>query len=288
MRAGRRRQAMSDTWNWKPKDAAGAGLLYEPGNWGDILKAAWVAEILPRLRARAGAEFRYADPFAGMPSYPLTPGAKAQLEKIRGVAAAEVLRRFTEECGEWPSAARVAAALMGDEARSAVSVCDADPDRRAALAGCPAFTMMRAENVADGWELAARGAPGEGGLLLIDPYDLLKEWKERIEAVTGASKKTSVLAYIYNRGSQGPGRLRHYLAFRKALEERLAGRPAVIGRVAADARLPSAWHEMLFIPSPECAKRTEFGEMIEALERTTREIDAVIREGGAVEKINIG
>ncbi|MBN2711082.1 MAG: hypothetical protein JXR97_01410, partial [Planctomycetes bacterium] len=58
-------------WGWKPKDAESTRLLYEPGNWGDILKAGWV-DIATAYIAKNAGPFRYLDLFAGARTYPVT------------------------------------------------------------------------------------------------------------------------------------------------------------------------------------------------------------------------
>lgn len=62
------------SWHWKVpglEDERQPGLLYEPGNWGDVLKGTWAAVTAGVLAAAIEDHrpLRYLDPFAGMPTY---------------------------------------------------------------------------------------------------------------------------------------------------------------------------------------------------------------------------
>ncbi len=269
---------MTPSWSWKPKDADSANLLYEPGNWGDLLKGAWVVEAAGWLLAQfTRLACQYVDPFAGAPAYPLTAGTRARLAAVGPGRLAEVAEDFIEK-GIWPSAAALVAAVSAEKAE--IRVFDNDPERRQSLAECPNFTVLDGE---DGWEIATRRAPGERGLVLIDPYDFLKEWQTRLEGVLALAEKTSVLVYIYNRSARGREEFRQYRDFRNALDSQRGEKPKLLGRVAADSFLPAAHHEMLFLPGPACYEHDESDSLIEALAAVTVKLDRVIRAGGVVE-----
>src|SRR5262245_14809337 len=73
-------------WRWRvPEQAANKDLrlLYEPGNWGDILKGLWaVLAARAIIQARGRNELRYFDPFAGSPTYPLVEASRRRLEAL--------------------------------------------------------------------------------------------------------------------------------------------------------------------------------------------------------------
>jgi hypothetical protein len=272
---------MAVPWQWKPKDAPSAGLLYEPGNWGDLIKLAWLLEVVNALGApHADIEtVSCVDPFAGAPDYPLTGGARQRLASLRSSPLAARLGPSVAR-GRWPSAATLLAD-MGVPA-SNLRVFDADPARRAALADAGRFTVM---DLADGWDaLAAQMPAGPGGLLVLDPYDFMSDWRQHLARLAAAARRAAVLAYVYNRAARGEAHAQEYRAFRNALEEHLAGAPRLLGRVAADAFLPRAHHEMLLLPGPALSAPAVLDALAERLTAVTCRLAAVIEQSGLVER----
>ena len=83
-------------WSWRSKDrkaAAGMGLRYEPGGWGDILKGIWAAETSAHLAANLPDGVVLGDPFAGAPDYPLLPETSARLAAASGTSYAKTVAR---------------------------------------------------------------------------------------------------------------------------------------------------------------------------------------------------
>lgn len=229
----------AEEWNWKNKDGSKPGLLYESGNWGDILKLLWLIEILRWKRSR-GVLVNYFDPFAGDVRYPLGKRTRYRLECTFPHGVDPAASVFVET-GWWPSSASVAASLAG----GTVEVWDADPGRRA---NWLANDSVAVADGADGWELLQTKPADPEGVWLIDPYDFVAEWRERLPVVLERAQTTTTLLYLYNRSGRGEAQFRLYRAFRNALEDMRGELPKRIGRVAADAFLPQCYHEMIFLP----------------------------------------
>ena len=54
---------MPGNWNWKSRDGNQGGLLYESGNWGDLLKMLWLKAVLD-WKSSVADSVPYFDPFA--------------------------------------------------------------------------------------------------------------------------------------------------------------------------------------------------------------------------------
>ena len=267
-------------WRWRVADSdanRNLNLLYEPGNWGDILKGAWAVRIVQALaRARrAGshtpAPIRYLDPFAGAPAYPLVAASADKLQRV----PLEGLRRLLE-----PHARRGLMASTGilvrDAAREAEAevrllVFDSDPARAEAWRGTECTTLLEAASGEAALEAAfpprrARGGlePGRDGdavdFVLVDPYDFFVRWTLFLPAILRASESAAVLSYLYNRSPRGPGQQRMYKEFREGLRSGLRGRGrAFIGRIPADPGLARAHHEVILLGPEEVVAELEAG-----------------------------
>lgn len=245
-----------ENWTWKQKDGARGGLLYEAGNWGDILKMLWLAEAV-RWKENSGRRVRYVDPFAGNVHYP--QGKKTAFRLARcALPQLDFLREPFLDKNLWPSAASGALLL----ATGGAEVWDADEGRREAwrAAGAPP-----AENADSGWDIVARARPDPDAVLLVDPYDFLAGWREHLPLLVEKSGGISLLLYLYNRSGKSGERFADYRRFRGRLDDLTAGRPKRIGRVAADGFLPDAHHEMIFLPCGADAARTGFDALLERL-----------------------
>ncbi|MCX7934619.1 MAG: hypothetical protein N3A66_05095 [Planctomycetota bacterium] len=237
-------------WHWRPKGAPASGLLYEPGNWGDILKDSWVWAVAAWLLRHYGLErFAYLDPLAGLPAYPLPPKTRQRLALVN-------LRDFSEALAEflrhnlWPSAASIVASLMGETASGRIRVFDQHEERRAALAECQRFTVWDGQ---DGYDALISAAPDEHGLILVDPYDFLADWRKRLPQVMAAAEKTSLILYVYNRAVRGTEALRDYVDFRNEVEKNWASKPRLIGRAPSDAFCPPVTTRYFFSRALRCA-----------------------------------
>ncbi|MCD8140438.1 MAG: hypothetical protein LUE17_11785 [Planctomycetaceae bacterium] len=228
----------SDNWNWKNKDGSKSGLLYESGNWGDVLKLLWLIETL-RWKGETNARVSYFDPFAGDVSYPLGRRTRFRLDCCRLDRLDPVARDFIDR-GRWPSAASAALAMLGS-----VEVWDAEPGRRANWLGQPGAAVLDGD---DGFVLLRERQPDEG-VWMVDPYDLLADWRDALPGIVDKARTATVLVYLYNRSGKNEQQFRNYRAFRNALDDARGELPKRIGRVAADAFLPQCHHEMIFLPS---------------------------------------
>ncbi|MCD8351483.1 MAG: hypothetical protein LUC93_12825 [Planctomycetaceae bacterium] len=228
----------SDNWNWKNKDGSKPGLLYESGNWGDILKLLWLIETI-RWKTETNAHIPYFDPFAGDVSYPLGRRTRFRLDCCRLDRLDPVAQSFIDQ-GLWPSAASAALGILGK-----VEVYDADPGRRANWLNQPGAAVQDGD---DGYAILRERQPDEG-VWVVDPYDLLADWRDALPLIVDKARTATVLVYLYNRSGRGDVQFRSYRAFRNALEDARGDRPKRIGRVAADAFLPQCYHETIFLPS---------------------------------------
>ncbi|MCZ7646708.1 MAG: hypothetical protein M5U26_15715 [Planctomycetota bacterium] len=237
-------------WRWKAAAAqahAELNLLYEPGNWGDVLKGTWAVHLARTLAARAQDPVAYVDPYAGSPDYPLVPASARRLEQLGAGAA----RTFLE--AQAPHAARGRLASTGTLVREAIQaagvkfearVFDAEADRQLAWARVDGVEVLELPSGEATLELEARRVRA-AELILIDPYDFLDRWGAWLPKLKRAALRSSVLVYLYDTSPRGAGHANQYRRFRKALEAWAQETPILLGRLAADARAPRAYHEML-------------------------------------------
>jgi hypothetical protein len=239
---------MKKRWSWRVADRSlnkDLNLLYEPGNWGDILKGTW-AVLAARQAARSagGGSFRLLDPFAGAPAYPLVDGARRRLEMAGEGPFAEVQASHAARglLASTAIAVREAAAREGAEAH--LLVFDIDEARREAWRSVPDATLLDVSSGDDAIR-ALEGDPDPPELVLVDPYDLFYRWERLLPGALAAARRSLVLLYAYNKAPRSPGDQRLYASFRRAIEARPAGEGAIlIGRLPADAGVARAYHEV--------------------------------------------
>lgn len=233
-------------WSWKVEETAqnpGLGLLYEPGNWGDVLKGTWAVEItreLVRSRPPSSGPLRVLDPFAGAPTYPLTDSAARRLEWLGASTFVESQRSWIES-GELASTGllvRTTALACGRPIR--VDVFDTAADRLETWAAIPEARRL---TVASG-EAALR--TDDVDLILVDPYDLFDRWPEILPLACAAARKARVLLYLYNRAPRGGGHWRNYGALRRRLDDCGCG-AALLGRLPSDLLVPRGFHEVVLL-----------------------------------------
>lgn len=252
----------ANNWNWKSKDGRTGGLLYESGNWGDILKMLWVTEII-RWKQKAGINCNYFDPFAGNVRYPLGKKYGFRIEQC-WLKELDFIHEAFLANGFWPSAASGALLLATGRAE----VWDADPGRREnwQLAG---VRLADAEGAAgpdaSGWNLLRNHRADPDALWLLDPYDFLAEWRARLELVAEKSRSSSILLYVYNRSAKNNETFGDYRRFRGRLDDLRGDMPLRLGRVAADCFLPRSHHEMVFLPGEEDCRRPGFEQLLDRL-----------------------
>lgn len=244
-------------WRWKPGDVSApqSGLLYEPGNWGDVLKGTWAA-LIAREIAKAGKEdtFIYFDPFAGSPEYPLTRDARERFEGLPESAFKIAQRSFVErDC--WASTACVVQSVLSAAGWAALlHVFDADLERRAAWSKCPRVVCLNASSGLDVLRDLVLHATSDGtyeeerlDLVLVDPYDLFDRWGVFLDLAQDLAQRCPVLLYLYNKSPRGTGYADQYGRLRIALANRFrdCGVKVRLGRVPSDLKEPRAYHEVI-------------------------------------------
>lgn len=263
---------MAGNWNWKSRDGHQGGLLYESGNWGDLLKMLWLKTALD-WKNRAADAVSYFDPFAGCVEYPLGAKTLFRLEQTNSREFAFLQNVFFDR-GFWPSAASGARLLVN----GAVEVWDADAGRREGWRAARGVTVPEGES---GWPLLRDHADDPNAVWLIDPYDFLAEWRDVLPLVAEKSRATTLLLYVYNRSAKNPEAFREYRACRNALDDLRGGLPKRVGRAAADVFLPRAHHEMWFLPSEADAAAPSLGDLFAGLAETAFALEQGMRRCGA-------
>lgn len=246
---------MSTPWNWKNKDGSSPGLLYESGNWGDLLKLLWLKTIIDWKQSHNQIA-NYLDPFAGDIVYPLTQKTQHRIRQIGRNHFSFLQTRFLDY-KLWPSAASGMRPII----QGTVEVFDADPKRREKWAAGENVTLLDADS---GWTILEHHAPDPNGIWLVDPYDFLAEWKEHLEMIVEKARTTTILLYLYNRSAKNKEAFKNYRAFKNALED-MRPEPKRLGRIAADSFLPQTHHEMLFLPSAADAAAQTFPRLLDDL-----------------------
>ncbi|MDR0363007.1 MAG: hypothetical protein LBJ46_10055 [Planctomycetota bacterium] len=244
------------------------GLLYEPGNWGDALKASWLATLLRWVADRSSGGFSgYLDPFAGAPTYPLGAQTAKRFEALRSDTLAFLHTPFIEQ-GLWPSAATIFRELSS----SPMTVYDADRERREAWRGSPGVAIAEA---ASGWNALESAVGDENRLTLVDPYDILAEWRGLAESALFRPGLGTTLIYVYNRSAKSAEQFREYRAFRAFLDD-TTGVRYLAGRVGCDPFLPNSHHEMILLPGRTIESGRDFEQIADRLEAATLELDAAM------------
>lgn len=270
---------MPGGWSWKEKNGETGGLLYAPGNWGDVLKGTWLLATVRHLLSIFDLDhFAYLDLFAGAPDYPLGAKNAKNLRFLSGTYLVEISRPWTDR-RRWPSAASLVAAEV--EEKIPIFVSEGEPSRRAAWEHHSCFILLPEAEC--GWKACERVAKLPASLVLIDPYDFLSEWKERLDTVLAVAEVATVLLYSYNRAIRSPEKLREALDFIHAVEAGWGNRPKLWGRVPSDGFIPVAHHEMLLLPGPVLQKEEGLQLLLEELADLTYDLNARIRRSGEIE-----
>lgn len=251
-------------WKWKAKDGTVSTLLYEPGNWGDLLKLGWAATL---ARWRMEREpFAYFDPFAGARTYPLSAGARVRWARC-GLPGPDLGRWLQQD--QWPSTAEVVRTLTGCPAE----VFDADADRRQSWAGSGAVVL----DGTDAWQLSMARPAVPGEIWLVDPYDFLADWRQNLHVLLDKARTVSIVLYVYNRSAGKKEAFADYRAFVNKLTDGRGSLPRCLGRVPSDGFLPRAHHEMLFLPGAADAARPGFAALVRSLDECTRLVADAVR-----------
>ncbi len=254
-------------WSWKVADPAAnrdLGLLYEPGNWGDVIKGSWAEHVARQLAASAAksgrSEVRYLDPFAGAPTYPLLESVVSRLEWFGSGSFLDAQDPWLREGRLASTGLLVRHAILEVGVTPNVSVFDIDDSRRDAWSKIDGVEVLDAASGID----VIDGARAD--LILIDPYDFFVDWRPYISSVLDAARRALVLVYLYNKSPRGGGHHRSYLQLRDEIAT-ANDVTLLVGRVPSDAVLPRAFHEVILLgPDGLVAPfRTELSRMTRRL-----------------------
>ncbi len=250
-------------WTWKGKDGSSSKLLYEPGNWGDILKNLWLTVFISWMREDLSSTLeRYNDFFAGAPSYPLAEKTRQRFSRIAFPEFACIQDQYTSR-GEWPSSA-AAVKLLCD---ANITLYEKDPGRLEQWRNVPGIDFFPVES---GWDALA-GVPAKTTELnMVDPYDILAEWREIFPSLSGKFGKTTLMIYLYNKSAQNKEAFDNYRAFRNAVVDTTQGLNVCFGRVSSDPFLPRAHHEMWLVPETGLAAHGAFARLANLLAEKTQ------------------
>lgn len=266
-------------WTWRAPGQEGDGsqLLYEPGNWGDVLKGSWVLLALGSLLREGDAPpVRYLDPCAGRPEYPLTQASARRLERLPPGVFREAQEPFREAGSLASTGALVRAACASCGRPCEATVFDLDETRLREWQELENVTTL---SVASGEDaLAGRGA---FDLILVDPYDFFDHWGRWTPPAAEAARGALVLIYLYNKSPRGPGYLDQYRRLRAQLRSAVNDDvDAVLGRIGSDAVLPRAYHEVVLLGPP-----ARVAPVKPLLQTEARALARVASEDGAFEEI---
>lgn len=258
-----------DSWQWKIADAQTnerLRLRYEPGNWGDVLKGAWAMAMARFVAAaRPGTPLHYLDPFAGAPTYPLAPAARARLAMISGQAFAQAQAPYCARSEVASTALLVRDEVLRQGGSVVLHVLDRDPARQAAWSTIPQAVPLQYPGGAEA--LAAWSCLPPPGCVLIDPYDLLDRYTEILPQAMARATESCVLFYLYNKSPRSGGHWRGYRALRRTLERATPTAVRwILGRIPADAILPRAFHEVI-LAGPEASVSPLAPQLRELTER---------------------
>lgn len=265
---------MAENWDWKSKDGSRGGLLYESGNWGDVLKMLWVKDVLD-WKKNFASPVNYFDPFAGDVCYPIGRRLLGRL-RMRELDGLQFLADAYLARGLWPSAASGARTVVS----GTFEVWDADPQRRENWAGALGEPLPAAES---GWQLLARRDGDPDAVWMIDPYDFLAEWRECLPLIAEKSRTTTMLLYLYNRSAKSDAAFKEYRACKNALEDLRGDLPRRFGRVATDSFLPKAHHEMWFLPNERDCAAPEFDALADRLADSAEKVARAVFRCGVCE-----
>ncbi len=266
-------------WEWRDRASGESGLRYEPGNWGDLLKTAWVLRIFDLVddarRARGEVAFRYLDPCAGAPSYPLSDRARERFEHEIPQPLRVVQESFLAS-GCLASTAR----CVLEHARSrgtavSLAVFDSDPDKRDRWLAVPEARVIEPTSA------AVAIATHSADLVVVDPYDLFDRWGEWLPSILAAARAAPVVVYFLNKSPRSAGHFDQYQRLRGALAARSRDIAVLLGRIAADAILPRSFHELALVGPRRFVENAR-----EGLSSVTRELSRVVTDLGAFESLD--
>jgi len=257
-------------WSWKDADRAlnpALNLLYEPGNWGDVLKGLWAVELVPRLKETCAGRLRILDPYSGALDYPCTEATRKRL----GGAGPSSFRRWQRDYlkrGRLASTGRLLQEACRHHAMDSHTViAEIDQERRATWHGeveCDPRTPL---------ELLV-GAGQKFDLVCWDPYDFFEQWSHSLPALWEVARHIPGLVYLYNKSPRGVQQMRNYEQLRRRIPS-----PALFGRVPSDGLLPRAFHETILLAPAAILDQVE-----EPLREVSRKLYLHVGQFGCFER----
>lgn len=245
-------KASKDPWSWRTtpgtNDRPSAGLLYEPGNWGDVLKGTWAVSLAQRIIDSVKADtFCYLDPFAGAPDYDLAPCSRDRFSLLKAGDFQVIQSPFVAR-NRWASTAlSVRGLCIAHGVHWNGRVFDQDVGRREAwgrIEGAETLDMASGESALQKGSAARSGVD----LVLVDPYDFFDHWGALLPPAIDMARSAPVLIYLYNKSPRGSGYQDQYRRMRKRLHDWLPAKlSALFGKLAADALEPRAYHEVVLL-----------------------------------------
>lgn len=263
-------------WSWKDKDRDNndqLNLLYEPGNWGDLLKHLWAIE-LSKHRLHCGLEStQLFDPFSGAESYPLTVPTAERIDRLPPL----LKDRLQPLCQQrFPSTGVVLHSYVEDGTFRA-EICEQDPVRRATWSTpVQAVDETPLERLKHYLKSSGEQSGFRPNLALWDPYDFFEQWSHAIPFLLQFAHRCDLLIYFLNKSPQGVGKLRNYQAMRARVDQ-----PLLVGRVGSDSLLPRSYHEMWLL-GPSCQSEN----LAQALSQVTRALNQHVSDQSCFESIS--
>jgi hypothetical protein len=249
-------------WTWKGKDGSSGKLLYEPGNWGDILKNLWLTILVSWMREDSPSPLEgYNDFFAGAPQYPLAEKTRLRFTRIAFPEFYCIKEPYINK-RKWPSSASTVRLLCD----VIITLYEKDPIRMEQWQDVPAVKYFHVDS---GWEALSGVIPRAADINMVDPYDILAEWREILPCLNGKFGKTTLLIYVYNKSALNKEAFDNYRAFRNAVVDATQGLATCFGRIASDPFLPRAHHEMWLLPEKGLADSKEYVPLTERLAEKT-------------------
>lgn len=265
-------------WTWKGKDGSSGKLLYEPGNWGDILKNLWLTILLSWMREDSSSPLEgYNDFFAGAPHYPLAEKTGRRFTRI-AFPEFDCIKEPYINKRQWPSSASTVKLLCD----ATIKLYEKDPVRLEQWQSVPGVDFFHVDS---GWEALSGVTPKTADINMVDPYDILAEWREIFPCFEGRFGKTTLLIYLYNKSALYREAFDNYRAFRNAVEDATGGLASCFGRIGSDPFLPRAHHEMWLLPERGLAESKEFMLLTERLAEKTHLLNQAQRRFAEFDRI---
>ncbi len=246
----------NNPWQWKiadPDATQGMGLLYEPGNWGDLFKGLWLKPLVDLFPS--DTPNTYIDPFAGRPHYPLIkPSAERLLKTFSNTPPKSISKHLA--AGKLPSTASwFLEECCLQKLSWKAKVFDLSEEARQQWLGESKVELLPLE---DGYQSLKLEEIETADFLLFDPYDFFDTWRDPLPRLFELSHSTLILIYMFNKAPRGAGYFQNYRALKRTLENELQSNPLsemFWGRCPQDSTLPRAYHDLILLGPKDLVRR---------------------------------